>query len=156
MKATELLKQDHDAVKQLFAEFDSSESGEDKLDVFEEIREQLLIHARIEEEIFYPAVKKADSGEAKSEIDEALQEHQQVKSMLEQLDGMAAEADSEFAATMRTLSNNVQHHVQEEENEIFATARQLGDERLEELGERLQQRKEQLMELDPKEQAAEQ
>jgi iron-sulfur cluster repair protein YtfE (RIC family) len=156
MKATELLKQDHDAVKQLFAEFDSSESGEDKLDVFEEIREQLMIHARIEEEIFYPAVKKADSGEAKSEIDEALQEHQQVKSMLEQLDGMAAEADAEFAETMRTLSNNVQHHVQEEESEIFATARQLGDERLEELGARLQQRKEQLMELDPKEQAAEQ
>jgi hemerythrin-like domain-containing protein len=71
---------------------------------------------------------------------------------------MAAEADAEFAETMRTLSNNVQHHVQEEESESFATARQLGNERLEELGERLQQRKEQLMEtgLDPKEQAAEQ
>jgi iron-sulfur cluster repair protein YtfE (RIC family) len=158
MKATELLKHDHDAVKQLFAECESSESAEDKLDVFEEIREQLLIHARIEEEIFYPAVKKTNSGGAKSEIDEALREHQQVKTMLEKLDAMAAEADAEFAETLRTLSKNVQHHVQEEESEIFASARQLGEERLEELGERLRERKEQLMEtgLDPKEPSAEQ
>lgn len=158
MNATELLKQDHDAVKQLFAEFESSESAEDKIDVFEDIREQLLIHARIEEEIFYPAVKQTDSGDAKSEIDEALQEHQHVKVLLEELDGMAADADPEFTESVRTLNKSVEHHVQEEESEIFATARQLGDERLEELSVRLQQRKEQLMEmaLDVEEQSAEQ
>jgi hemerythrin-like domain-containing protein len=108
--------------------------------------------------IFYPAVKQTDSGDAKSEIHEALQEHQQVKVLLEKLDGMAAEADAEFAETMRTLSKNVEHHVQEEESEIFATARQLGNKRLEELGENLQRRKKELMEigLDLKEQSAEQ
>lgn len=158
MNAMELLKQDHDAVKQLFAEFESSESAEDKIDVFDDIREQLLIHARIEEEIFYPAVKKIDSGDAKSEITEALKEHQQVKELLNQLDGIAAEADAEFAESVRNLSKDVEHHVQEEESEIFATAQQLGKQRLEELGEHLQQRKQQLREagLEVEEQSAEQ
>jgi hemerythrin superfamily protein len=153
MNATELLKKDHDAVKQLFAEFESAESAEAKIDIFEEISEQLLMHARIEEEIFYPAVKSAASGEAKAEVDEALQEHQQVKVMLKKLSSMAAEVDAEFAETMRALSKSVEHHAQEEENEMFVTAGQLGDERLGELGEHLQQRKEQLMEtgVDPEE-----
>jgi hemerythrin superfamily protein len=82
MDATELLKKDHDAVRQLFAEFESAESEQDKLDAYDDIREQLLIHARIEEEIFYPAVREANSGRSATQVDQALSEHQQVKAML--------------------------------------------------------------------------
>jgi iron-sulfur cluster repair protein YtfE (RIC family) len=146
MDAMELLKKDHDAVKQLFAEFESAESEQDRLDVYDEIREQLLIHARIEEEIFYPAVRETNSGKSATQVEEALSEHQQVKEMLDKLDDMAAEVDADFAETIRTLAESVEHHVQEEENEIFVSARKLGDERLSELGDHLQQRKDQLME----------
>jgi iron-sulfur cluster repair protein YtfE (RIC family) len=146
MDATELLEKDHDAVKQLFAEFESAESEQDRLDVYDEIREQLLIHARIEEEIFYPAVRETNSGKSATQVDEALKEHQQVKAMLDKLDDMAAKVDADFAETIKTLAKSVEHHVQEEENDIFVSARKLGDERLSELGDRLQQRKDQLME----------
>jgi iron-sulfur cluster repair protein YtfE (RIC family) len=158
MDATELLKNDHDAVRQLFAEFESAESEQDKLDAYEDIREQLLIHARIEEEIFYPAVRETNSGRSATQVDEALNEHQQVKTMLNKLDNMAAEVDADFAATIRTLAESVEHHVQEEEDNIFVSARKLGAERLSELGDRLQQRKDQLMETgsDQDEQSAEQ
>jgi hypothetical protein len=54
MDATELLKKDHESVRQLFAEFESAESDDSKLDAYEDLRQQLLIHARVEEEIFYP------------------------------------------------------------------------------------------------------
>jgi iron-sulfur cluster repair protein YtfE (RIC family) len=148
MDATELLKKDHDAVRQLFAEFESAESEQDKLDAYDDIREQLLIHARIEEEIFYPAVREINSGKSATQVDQALSEHQQVKAMLDKLDDMAAEVDADFAKTVRTLAESVEHHVQEEENDIFMSARKLGNERLNELGDRLQQRKDQLMEAE--------
>lgn len=156
MDATELLKKDHDAVKQLFAEFESAESEQDRLDVYDDIREQLLIHSRIEEEIFYPAVRETSSGKSATQVDEALSEHQQVKVMLDKLDDMAAEVDADFAETIKTLAESVEHHVEEEENDIFVSARKLGNERLSELGNRLQQRKDQLMETgsDQEEQSA--
>jgi hypothetical protein len=69
-----------------------------------------------------------------------------VWSYLDELDDMAAEVDADFAETVRTLAESVEHHVQEEENDIFVSVRKLGDERLSELGDRLQQRKDQLME----------
>ena len=145
MNATELLKKDHDAVKQLFTEFESAASADEKRKIFEDIREELLIHATIEEEIFYPALRKANSSEAKEEVEEALREHQAVKAMLNELRNMSAEDDAALIDKMRTLSRNVQHHVQEEEGKLFATAEQLGQDRLSQLGEQLQQRKQELM-----------
>ena len=146
MDATELLKKDHAAVKQLFAEFESADSDDSKLDAYEDLRDQLLIHARIEEEIFYPAVAKADPPRAEKQVREALTEHQQVKETLTRLDGMAAELEADFVETVKQLAKSVEHHVDEEENEIFVTARKMGNEQLSALGERLQQRKDQLME----------
>ena len=146
MDATELLKKDHEAVRQLFAEFESAESDESKLDTYEDLRQQLIIHARIEEEIFYPAVREADHDKAEKQVKEALTEHQQVKEMLVKLDGMASEVDADFAESIKKLAESVEHHVQEEENDIFVTARKIGNKQLGELGDRLQQRKDQLME----------
>lgn len=144
MDATELLTKDHEAVKQLFAEFERAESDDSKLDLYEDLREQLLLHARIEEDIFYPAVREADPKKGDQQIKEALGEHQQVEQMLAKLDQMTADIDAEFAETMSKLASSVEHHVQEEENQVFVTARKLGDERLSELGARLQERKNQL------------
>ena len=146
MDATELLKKDHEAVRQLFAEFESAESDDSKLDTYEDLRQQLIIHARIEEEIFYPAVREADHDKAEKQVKEALTEHQQVKEMLVKLDGMASEVDADFAESIKKLAESVEHHVQEEENDIFVTARKIGNKQLGELGDRLQQRKDQLME----------
>ncbi|MBV8773801.1 MAG: hemerythrin domain-containing protein [Deltaproteobacteria bacterium] len=146
MDATELLAKDHEAVRQLFAEFESAESDDSKLDAYEDLRQQLLIHARIEEEIFYPAIREADRAKAEKQVKEALTEHQQVKQMLAQLDDMAAEVDADFAESVKKLAQSVEHHVEEEEKDIFATARKIGNKQLGELGDRLQQRKDELME----------
>jgi hemerythrin superfamily protein len=145
MDATKLLKKDHEAVRQLFAEFESAESDESKLVVYEDVRGQLLVHARIEEEMFYPAIREADPEKGERQVEEALTEHQQVKQMLVKLDEMAAEVDANFAETVRKLARSVEHHVQEEENDIFLSARKMGEKELDELGDRLQQRKDQLM-----------
>jgi len=66
--------------------------------------------------------------------------------MLVKLDGMASEVDADFAESIKKLAESVEHHVQEEENDIFVTARKIGNKQLGELGDRLQQRKDQLME----------
>lgn len=145
MNAIELLRKDHDAVRQLFAEIESAESEQDQLDVYEDLREQLIIHARIEEDIFYPAIREANSDTSATQVDEALNEHQQVEAILGILDEMVAEGEGDFAGTIRTLAERVEHHVQEEENDLFVSARRLGDERLSQLGDRLQERKDQLM-----------
>jgi len=145
MDATELLTKDHEAVRQLFEEFESGESNDSKLDAYEDLRQQLLIHARIEEEIFYPAIREADPGKAENPVKEALTEHQQVKQMLAKLDEMAAEVDADFDESVKQLAKSVEHHVQEEENDIFRVARKMGKQQLGELGDRLQQRKNELM-----------
>ena len=154
MDATELLKKDHEAVRQLFAEFESAESDQDQLDVYEDLREELTIHAKIEEEIFYPAIREANSDTSARQVEEAMNEHQQVKAMLGILDSMVAEIGPDFAETIRMLAERVEHHVQEEENDIFVSARKLGDERLRELGDRLQHRKDQIMSEELDEQSA--
>ena len=144
MNATELLRKDHEMVRQLFVELESAESEQDQLDLYEDLREQLMIHARIEEDIFYPAIREANSDTSATQVEEALNEHQQVEAMLGILDEMMAEDEGDFAGTIRTLAERVEHHVQEEENDLFVSARKLGHERLNELGARLQERKDQL------------
>jgi hemerythrin-like domain-containing protein len=145
MNATELLRKDHDTVRRLFVQLESAESEQDQLDVYENLREQLMIHARIEEDIFYPAIREANSDTSATQVEEALNEHQQVEAILGLLDEMVAEVEGDFAGTIRTLAECVEHHVQEEEKGLFVSARKLGDECLSELSDRLQERKNQLM-----------
>jgi len=145
MKAIDLLKKDHDTVKKMFAAFEKmgSHAQKDRLAQAEEICEELRIHAAIEEEIFYPAVKSVRDKEAKFDVEEALEEHKQMKSAME--DALKDEGqEPAFAAKMKVLKENVEHHAGEEEKEIFKVARKLGDDRLEELGQQLQERKEAL------------
>jgi hemerythrin-like domain-containing protein len=139
MDPFELLKADHRKVEQLFTELESA-SGKKKLDVFGQIRMELELHTQIEEKIFYPALEEPE--DTHDLALEAYEEHAVVKDLLKQL-GRAKTANDEWEAQAKVLQENVEHHVQEEENELFEKAESaLGEEELEELGDRMAAEKE--------------
>jgi hemerythrin superfamily protein len=145
--ATDVLKEGHDTVRGLFKEFRSAgdRAYKDKARLFTEIDRELSVHARIEEEIFYPAVKASRGEDAEKEVLEAQEEHTVVKRLLAELKNLGPQ-DETFDAKMKVLMEGVEHHADEEEDDMFSTAREaLGEDRLKELGARLQERKEQLM-----------
>jgi len=146
MNAIELLKKDHQKVAGLFKRYEAAEDGaaSEKEELFRMIKRELDVHARIEEEIFYPAAKQAPSEEAKDLVAEAGEEHKQIKTLLAELDGMDAD-DEQFDAKMTVLKEDVEHHVEEEQDELFPKVRKaLGSDRLEELGRQLEARKQAL------------
>ena len=109
------------------------------------IRQELEVHTKIEEEIFYPAVRRR-GGECAKLVDEGIQEHDEAEELLKQVAGIDP-TDAAFADTMRELIDAVDHHASEEENEMFPRVRDsLEDGTLQDLGQRLQARKQQLME----------
>ncbi len=143
-KATEILKEDHSKVKELFKEYRGlEENGEDeeKERLFGEIDRELTVHATVEEEIFYPAVKALGTEEPVDEVLEAREEHGIVKTLLGQLRGLTPE-DETFEPKMKVLIEAVEHHAEEEEKEMFSSAKKgLGDEELLRLGALIEDRK---------------
>ncbi len=138
MDAFTLLKADHQKVAELFEQLEAA-SGKAKLDVFDQIRTELELHAHIEEKVFYPALEKPS--ETHELTMEAYEEHEVVKRLLREL-SRARSADDEWQAKAKVLQENVEHHVEEEENELFPKASDaLGEEAIEELGERLEAEK---------------
>lgn len=147
MNPIELLKNDHDEVKELFEEYEKAgdNAGARKQALFEQIREALTIHMEIEETIFYPAVKAVRDEEIKDEVREADEEHHVVKILLGELARMRP-SDEQFDAKMTVLKENVEHHVEEEEGELLPDAKKrLSDELLEQLGDEMEERKETLL-----------
>lgn len=145
VKATDLLKKDHDTVKKLFSEFQklSDRAHQKRRLLAEEICEELRVHSAIEQEIFYPAVQAVRDKKARFDVEEALQEHKQIKSAIADIEKVNGDEPA-FAAKMKVLKEEVEHHADEEETELFKEARKLRDDRLEELGEQLQAKKEKL------------
>lgn len=142
--AIALLKADHRAVEGLFEEFESAKGGKAKQRLAERICMELVVHAQIEEEIFYPAVKDAVENDLYAE---AHVEHDGAKVLIaEILDGNPE--DDFYDANVKVLSEMIKHHVKEEEmrDGMFAQARQ-SDVDLEAVGEALAQRKADLMKL---------
>jgi hemerythrin-like domain-containing protein len=139
MDAFNLLKADHKKVAQLFDELESA-NGKAKLQVFEQIKTELELHTHIEEKIFYPALEKPrDTHDLTLE---AYEEHDVVKKLLQQL-SKARTANDEWEAQAKVLRENVEHHVEEEENELFPKAESaLGEEKIEALGEEMAAEKE--------------
>lgn len=139
--AIALLKADHEAVSDLFAEYDKARSAPRKQALVDEICTALRVHARIEEEIFYPAVKAALKD--KLLVPEATVEHAGVTDLLAQLEG--AEPDGEmYDAKVKVLSEYVKHHVKEEQTEMFPKVKASSLD-LVELGERMAERKQDLL-----------
>jgi hemerythrin superfamily protein len=145
--AITLLKADHAAVKKLFAQEEKATNHDDKKQsIFHQIKDALTVHATIEEEIFYPAVKKARSEHVKDEVREGYEEHKQIKALLAQIADITP-ADETWDMKVKVLKEDVEHHVKDEETEMFPDARKfLGEQRLMELGAELEARKQYLEE----------
>lgn len=141
--ALDLLKQDHAEVSKLFKQFERYRKDDDSAGMqacAQAACRALAIHAQIEEEIFYPALR--ESADAEDALDEADIEHSHIKELVGQLEGSDPD-DEHFEARVKVLSEYVRHHVEEEESTIFAKARK-SDCDLEALGEQLQARKAEL------------
>jgi hemerythrin superfamily protein len=149
--AITLLKSDHAAVKKLFAQEEraTKQSDDKRQSIFDQINDALTVHATIEEEIFYPAVKKAREEHLKDEVREAYEEHQQIKNLLAKIANISPD-DESWDMKIKVLKEDVEHHVKEEESEMFPDARKfLGEKRLNELGAELQVRKQELKKNPP-------
>jgi len=143
MDAIELLKNDHQEVTKLFQRYSGSKNERGAKAIVEKVCKELDVHALIEEEIFYPAIREADEQLAQ-QVQEALREHARVKEQVAVLQGAGAEDDVD--GMMTTLQQDVEHHVTEEEGEMFPRVAEVIDERRRtELGRRLQARKRELM-----------
>jgi hemerythrin-like domain-containing protein len=137
--AIAMLKEDHRRVRDLFQEYQAATDPRTKRELAEEACTELETHAQLEEQIFYPAVND-DSDEGPALVQEALQEHQQVKDLIVALREMGPD-NHDFDATFRALMQNVEHHVEEEENQMFPLAEQALVEDLDELKDEMQELK---------------
>jgi hemerythrin superfamily protein len=137
MDALELLKKDHQKVKQLLTQAKETEDRKEQRQLFKEIRAELDTHARIEESIFYPAV--AEHEELKETILESIEEHKQVKTLLREMARLGSTSEK-FKAKLKVLADNVEHHAEEEEEQVmFPKVRKLmNSSELGELGEELE------------------
>ena len=144
--AIKLLETDHDQVKALFEQYkklvESKADGEQRQTLAETICDMLTVHATIEEEIFYPAAREALADDDEDLLDEAEVEHASAKDLIAQLKDMAPEDDL-FDAKVTVLGEYIDHHVKEEETEMFPKCRKSAMD-LTGLGDVLMARKEEL------------
>lgn len=144
MDAIKLLKDDHRNVKKLLEEGDSTtERGvKTRTELFAKIKQELEVHEAIEEEIFYPALK--EHPKAKEIVLEGYEEHHVVDQIISELEQVSVE-DEAWGAKFTVMKENIEHHIEEEEDDMFKKARSVfSDEELGELGERMQARKDEL------------
>ena len=139
MKATDILKKQHREVKNLFKKVEKAEEAGERRQLMEQITRALELHTKLEEEIFYPAVRGLETRKAEEMVAEAFEEHHVVKLVLKDLPNVDPE-DERFEAKMTVLSELVEHHADEEEEEMFKTAQRLGDETLKSLGQQMETR----------------
>lgn len=148
MDAIQLLKNDHQAVKGLLEELaqTTSRAVKRRTALLKEIQVNLQAHTTIEEEIFYPAFRDAGSKEEAKMYFEALEEHRAAEDLVLP-DLINTQPDSEqFSGRAKVLKELIEHHIQEEEKEMFKQAKQLLDKNeLQELGERMAERKQEVV-----------
>jgi hypothetical protein len=143
MNAFNLLKSDHEKVAGILTSIEETteRASKGREELFTRLKEELDLHAKIEEEIFYPALEEAD--ETREVTLEAYEEHRLVKQLLAELE-MEPKNTEEWTAKFTVLKENIEHHVEEEEGEMFKQARKiLSDDEVEMLGDRLQEAKKQ-------------
>ena len=141
MDAIKLLKADHDKVKKLLTDLESTtERGvRTRQELFATIKGELTIHEVIEEEIFYPELKAHPK--AKDIVLEAYEEHHVVDKLMGELEALPVD-DEAWGAKAKVMKENIEHHIEEEEGEMFRKARDVFDQaELEDLGTRMEQRK---------------
>ena len=123
MDAITLLKQDHKTVEKLFKQFEKTTAPAEQRKLAERIIKELSVHAAIEEMVFYPAVRERVPA-VEDTVLESLEEHHIVKWVLNELDDMKPDHER-FKAKMTVMIENVRHHVEEEESELFPEVRKV-------------------------------
>jgi hypothetical protein len=147
MDCIQYLKDQHDEVEELFEKFEDA-STEGKQAIFTEIADNLAAHATIEEKIFYPA---AYVGEMKDLLKEAVEEHLAAKRLIADLLDMDA-SDENFDAKVKVLKEQIEHHIEEEEGELFPKVRKaMSKEEREMLGSSMEEMFETLIQSEPRE-----
>lgn len=141
MDAITLLKADHEKVSGIFDQLEETTERAEKTreELFTKLKQELDLHAHVEEKIFYPALKESE--ETRDITMEGIQEHHVVKVLLRELDAMEVSSET-WTAKLKVLKENVEHHVEEEEGEMFPKARNvLSTDQLEELGTLIEEEK---------------
>lgn len=142
MNAIKMLKQQHRQVEKLFKECEAAKSAESRQKAFIQIADALAVHATIEERHFYPSVKETQTEDI---LLESVEEHLQIKRVIADLLELDGD-DEEFQAKVKTLQEDVEHHVEEEETELFPKVEKLfDDEALEAIGEAMQETQDELL-----------
>ncbi|HEY7589764.1 MAG TPA: hemerythrin domain-containing protein [Candidatus Limnocylindrales bacterium] len=145
MDALKLLKTDHDKVKKLLTQLEkTTERGvKTRQELFSTIKGELTVHEIIEEEIFYPELKSHPR--AKEIVLEAYEEHNVVDTLMSELESLPVD-DETWGAKAKVMKENIEHHIEEEEGDMFKKARQVFDAaEMEDLGTRMEQRKKSAM-----------
>ena len=141
MNAFQLLKEDHQKVSGIFQQLEPTTERAEKTrtELFARLKEELDIHAKIEESIFYPSIKQA--AETREIVLEGFEEHHVVKMLLKELEAVPVDTE-QWTAKLKVLQENVEHHVEEEEGEMFQKARGvLSEEQINDLGARMEEEK---------------
>ncbi|HWA61143.1 MAG TPA: hemerythrin domain-containing protein [Caulobacteraceae bacterium] len=141
--AIALLTNDHREVERLFETFEKARADKRKAELVGEILLALKVHTQIEEELFYPAARQALKAKDEDMIDEAVVEHAAAKDLMAEIEGMDPDDDL-YDAKVKVLSEQIEHHVGEEEGEMFPALRKT-DMDLRALGARMAARKSELM-----------
>jgi hemerythrin-like domain-containing protein len=145
MSAISLLKRDHDTLKGLLKQLESTtERGvKTRTELFERIKQELSVHEAIEEEIFYPTLK--EHPRAREIVLEGYEEHNVVDTVMGEMEALSVE-DETWGAKCKVMIENIEHHIEEEEGEMFTKARQVLDsDELEALGRAMEARKTEAM-----------
>lgn len=140
MNGNEVLMQQHREIEQAYDEFLGAE-GEEQAELGKKILTDLTVHAEVEEEIYYPELEAAGETEMVAEL---RAEHLAAKALIAKLTMMRAD-NEKYAPTMKALMEAIEHHVGEEESEAMpAMAEAIGEEKLDEIGPKMEQRTEEL------------
>jgi hemerythrin superfamily protein len=144
MNAIELLIHDHQEAMDMMRQLEQADLGgqgknPQHTEIFNDLQEALIVHARMEEEVFYPALEEFD--ETRDWVGEAVQEHREVEQLLKEMAAKSPE-QQDFQQKLGELRQAVEHHVEEEENDIFPKAQQHCDQgQLQEMARRMQEMK---------------
>jgi len=141
--AVAMLKADHQRVRDLFQQYEATSNVEAQWTIAEEVFTELETHTQLEENIFYPAVNE-ETDEGPELVKESLAEHETMKNLIQKLRGMGPHSQG-FDATFRELLQNVEHHVEEEENEMFPLAEEELEEDMKDLRDEMQELKAQIL-----------
>lgn len=147
INAIDMLREDHDKVRELLSQLSSTtnRAAKKRSELLQKLKKEVLIHTQIEEEIFYPAFRDSKAEESKRLFYEAKEEHRAVDELVLPDVETTEPSSEEFAGRIKVLKDMIEHHAEEEEKEIFPKAKKaLGKEELEELGERMAERKQEL------------